>query len=379
MVRIHPSQQNIYMDIIFKALVGSHSYGTNIEGSDRDYKGVYIQTPEDVLERGYQEEVRVGKDEVYYELRRFVELAAKGNPTVMELLYSPEDCILIELPIWKMLKENRDSFLSLSCKYSFGGYAYSQISKAGGLEKKMNWEKEKTVRKTVLDFCYVIPLEDSFKSLTLKEWLKREKLNQKFCGLSAINHFRFTYNLFYDHLAEMKNDNPRFEGGGYGYKGVVQDEETSNDISLSDIPTFAKRDSILYFNKDGYQEHCKDYLSYQKWLKERNTQRYVDVEEHGQRIDGKNLLHCVRLLETGIEIAKEKTIRVRRPNAAYLIEIRKGKHNLQKILDSCKDKMKEMDEAFDKSHLPPHADRGKLFKLVNKMRKEFYNQNKQLC
>lgn len=31
------------MDIIFKAIVGSQAYGTNVPGSDTDIKGVYIQ------------------------------------------------------------------------------------------------------------------------------------------------------------------------------------------------------------------------------------------------------------------------------------------------------------------------------------------------
>lgn len=362
------------MDIIFKALVGSHSYGTNVEGSDLDYKGVYIQSPEDVLEHGYQEEVRAGKDEVYYELRRFVDLCAKGNPTVLELLYSPADCIIYEHPIWAMIKDKRQEFLSVSCKYAFGGYAYAQIEKAKGLQKLMNWEKEDTIRKTVLDFCYVIDPNSHFDSLSLKTYLKREGLKQEYFGLAAINHFRYTYHAFYDYTKDLWMDNPRYKDV-WEFKGVVQDEETSNDISLSDIPKYCIRNCILFFNKDEYSKHCKRYKQYETWLNERNVQRYVDVEGHGQRIDGKNLLHCVRLLETGLEIAEQKTINVRRPNAEYLIGIRKGKYNLQEILDGCDEKMKRMDEAFANSNLPTHADRGELIKLVTKIRKEFYKQN----
>ncbi len=44
-------------NIIFKALVGSHSYGTNIEGSDKDFKGIFIQSPEDCLEKGYCQQI----------------------------------------------------------------------------------------------------------------------------------------------------------------------------------------------------------------------------------------------------------------------------------------------------------------------------------
>lgn len=50
-------------NIIFKAKVGSHAYGTNVEGSDEDFKGVYIQSPEDILEHGYQEQFSLNKDE----------------------------------------------------------------------------------------------------------------------------------------------------------------------------------------------------------------------------------------------------------------------------------------------------------------------------
>jgi len=34
--------------LLLKALVGSQAYGTAIPESDRDYRGVYIQDPEDV-------------------------------------------------------------------------------------------------------------------------------------------------------------------------------------------------------------------------------------------------------------------------------------------------------------------------------------------
>jgi predicted nucleotidyltransferase len=90
--------------IIFKAIVGSHSYGTNVEGSDIDFKGVYIQTPKSVLYDGYVPQIEVGKDETYYEVRRFLELCETANPTVLELLYSPEDCIIYEHPVFKLIK-----------------------------------------------------------------------------------------------------------------------------------------------------------------------------------------------------------------------------------------------------------------------------------
>lgn len=348
------------INIIFKALVGSHAYGTNIDGSDQDFKGVFIQSPEDVLNRGYQEQQIANKDECYYELRRFLDLCCSGNPTMLELLFLPDDCVLECHPVFKKILDNRVKFLSKSCKYSFGGYAYSQIGKAKGLNKKMNWEGNKVERKTILDFCYILT---PIGAVPLKKWLgyqKGDASRQEYYGVSKVPHCR---DVFYIYPNNSE---------GLEYHGICNSDETSNELRMSSIPSEQVAKYIpMTYNKDAYMEHCKDYKSYQTWLKERNAQRYVDIEGHGQRIDGKNLLHCYRLLETGIEIAKLKTINVRRPNAEYLIEIRKGKHDLETLLKQSEDKMKELNEAFDNSDLPDTADRGFFMSLMPKIRREY--------
>src|SRR5688572_20255413 len=86
--------------IIFGCIVGSHAYGTNVEGSDIDKKWVYVQSPVDLFINGYKPQIEISKDEVAFELSRFLELAKKANPTILELLYSPEDCVLYRHPAW---------------------------------------------------------------------------------------------------------------------------------------------------------------------------------------------------------------------------------------------------------------------------------------
>ena len=348
--------------IIFKALVGSHAYGTNIEGSDSDFKGIYLQSPEEAINEGYKEQVNVSKDETYYELRRFIELCCTGNPTVLEVLFSPEDCIQYIHPCFNILLEHREKFLSKSCKYSFGNYAKSQIEKSFSLEKKLNWETSRVQRKTILDFCYILtPLCSGSKSL--REWLRDqqgEASKQEYYGVSKIPNCRDMYFI-----------HPKDEDG-LEYHGMCNADESSNELRMSSIPmNQAHKGIAMSYNRDGYIEHCKDFKSYQTWLKERNTQRYVDIDEHGQKIDGKNLLHCYRLLETGIEIAKYKTINVRRQNASYLIEIRKGKHNLETLLKQAEGKIEELNQAFDLCDLPKTADKEFFMSLMPKIRQEY--------
>jgi uncharacterized protein len=326
--------------IIFGCIVGSYAYGTNVEGSDMDKKWVYVQSADDFFINGARPQINISKDETAYELSRFLELAEKANPTILELLFSPEDCIIYKHQLFDMILRMRRSFLTKKCRFSFGGYAISQIEKAKGLDKKMNWEKNKIERKSVLDFCYWIDSTmdmntSNYKSYPIKDHFTSSQL--KLMGLSAIPNARDLYNVFHD--------------AKYPFKGIVQDEETSNDISLQSIPEDANCIGIISFNKDAYQQHCKAYKEYQVWLANRNTQRYVDIENHGQKIDGKNMLHCIRLIETALDIAEYGELIVRRQNAEYLKEIRHGKHDLEAILTYAKERISEIDIAFEHSKL----------------------------
>ncbi len=60
--------------LVFQAIVGSQSYGTSTPTSDIDYKGVYQQDNNDILGFKYKEQITVTDDEVYYEVKRFLEL-----------------------------------------------------------------------------------------------------------------------------------------------------------------------------------------------------------------------------------------------------------------------------------------------------------------
>lgn len=366
--------------LILKALVGSHSYGTNIEGSDMDYKGIFIQDPKDTYINGYKEQIEVSKDEVYFELGRFLDLCGSSNPTMLELLFTPDDCIAYKDPMFGYLIEARSIFMSKSLRHSFAGYAISQIKKASGLEKKMNWEKDKKVRKSVEDCCWVYSwdtsLIDTNKSLSypseavpLVSFIKYNELVLDKLGLVMLDHMRNCYLLFYD-SALGEGANNRFVSQDCDFRGIAT--EGANDVTLSVIPEYCTPLGILFFNKDDYSIHCKEYGEYERWLKERNVQRYVDIENHGQQIDGKNLLHCVRLIETALEAASTGQLRVKRDNAAYLIEIRKGKHDLKTLLAKCEQDIAEMDTLFAKSSLPDKVDATKTKDLETDIREDYY-------
>ena len=137
-----------------------------------------------------------------------------ANPTVLELLFTPEDCVVLMSPPFEAVRRHRMAFLTKQCFASFGGYAVAQIQKQKD-STKMNWEGKRLERKTPLDFCFAY--ED--ETFALAEFLRERGLTKERCGLVALNHFEHCYALYYDDSVEPV------------YRGIVSDD--SNDVRLS--------------------------------------------------------------------------------------------------------------------------------------------------
>jgi predicted nucleotidyltransferase len=370
---------------------GSHAYGTNVETSDTDYAGVFIQKIDDILGFNYTEQINDDKnDTVIYEIRRFLDLLSSNNPTVLELLNTPEDCIIYKDPIFDEILNNRDVFITKICAKSFGGYGKMQIQKAKGQNKKQNWEKDKVTRKDVLDFVYVI---EGPKSIPWKKWNSDKGFEEKFCGVVNVPNARDVYAVYFDYdanncfneripedMREAAKAWRKEEGHsmGFGYKGLIKVGEgsnvaESNQLRLSSIPKGETPICNIVYNKDGYSEHCKDYKSYEDWLANKNEARWIDVKSHGQKIDGKNMMHSKRLMSMAREIAEGKGINVRRNDVEYLISIRRGEIDLQTLIDEVEKEIVEIDELFANSNLPDEVDKKFVNDLLIKIRKSIYN------
>lgn len=124
------------MKTILKARVGSHLYGLNHENSDEDFLGVMVRPTDEILGFFNNEETYVthNPDCTLHEVKKFINLAAKGNPTVLELLFVPE--YLHMTYEGAILVAHRQMFLSNSVRASFGGYAVQQAWKLKAREEE---------------------------------------------------------------------------------------------------------------------------------------------------------------------------------------------------------------------------------------------------
>jgi predicted nucleotidyltransferase len=116
--------------IIFLARSGSRSYGTSTSESDEDYKGIVIPTLPYFFGCGmfkFEQAISKSPDVTLFDIRKFVRLAAKANPNILEMLFvAPED-ILICHPLMQKLIEHRDLFVTQLVRNSFSGYAAGAI------------------------------------------------------------------------------------------------------------------------------------------------------------------------------------------------------------------------------------------------------------
>lgn len=117
------------MKTILEAVVGSQAYGLANENSDIDKLGIYVEPTEAILSLHKPKETRVKTDPdiTMHEVEKFMRLASKCNPTVLELLFLDDYEILTTEG--QQLIDIRKAFLSNTIKNSYGGYAISQARK----------------------------------------------------------------------------------------------------------------------------------------------------------------------------------------------------------------------------------------------------------
>lgn len=114
--------------IILLGLGGSHAYGMNNESSDVDFRGITLNSKDEILlGTDFEQVVDVETDTTVYSFNKMIQLLTSCNPNTIEILgCNPETYIKLS-GIGRELLDNRKIFLSKLCIHTFGGYAGSQL------------------------------------------------------------------------------------------------------------------------------------------------------------------------------------------------------------------------------------------------------------
>lgn len=145
------------MNILLEGIVGSQAYGLATPESDVDYMGVYME-PQDtflglhpVLEKDLTvHKTSPEKDVTYHEVGKFMRLALKSNPSILEFLWLPTELYTEVSNAGLDLIDCRHWFASAELvKNAYMGYATQQfklLERRGDFGSDMKKRTEKHAR-----------------------------------------------------------------------------------------------------------------------------------------------------------------------------------------------------------------------------------------
>jgi predicted nucleotidyltransferase len=123
------AQYDLQRHVIYRCVVGSRAYGLDHDDSDFDRRGVFLPPAELQWSLyGVPEQLDYNAtEEVYWEAQKFLTLALKANPNILECLYSP----IVEhaTALAQELLDMRQAFLSKMVYQTYNGYVISQFKK----------------------------------------------------------------------------------------------------------------------------------------------------------------------------------------------------------------------------------------------------------
>lgn len=144
-------------NIILLGLGGSHAYGTNVEGSDIDIRGVALNSKQEVLlQRDFEQVVERETDTTVYSVTKITSLLTDANPNTLEILFLRPDQYLHLSDIGQELVDKRHMFLSQRVYYSFGGYARQQLRRLDNktMRSLSQAQQEQHILNSILNASY---------------------------------------------------------------------------------------------------------------------------------------------------------------------------------------------------------------------------------
>lgn len=134
--------------LILRGQVGSGLHGVTTGDDDRDEMGICIEPMDYVigLEQFEQYEFRTQPDHhrsgagdldlVVYSLRKWARLAAAGNPTILLMLFIPDNEIVFRNHFGQELQDASELFVTRQAATKFAGYLVSQKERMLGLRSQ---------------------------------------------------------------------------------------------------------------------------------------------------------------------------------------------------------------------------------------------------
>lgn len=424
-----------YYDLVLLVLTGSRQYGTNTLKSDYDYRGVFVAHQDTKVGMlGCIEQIDGGgigtllskmlpdvpgldsKDVVLYEIRKFFKLATDNNPGLLDVLFADQrdiaycndkgERILFEAPL----------FLSKKAKFTFSGYAYSQLARIKNHKKWITrypdagkvldaierardagdidfcWTKdffggdvanlafgpedrEKTVPKDVMYLCLFadtdIDPENYVKYIRpqMRDFMTFREPSFKKIGLEK----------YFDLVIDLYSDYVDYSEIGRNTYAVYRDESIDNRGGVFCRDGKLKRTEfdpkdmepifVMTFDETGYKAAEKEFRDLWSWKTNRNKDRSEMEDKIGY--DCKSASHLIRLMVGGVQILNRGTFspRLSGDSLNLVRDVRNCKKTYEEVIEIAECLEKTMEILYNVSDLQKEPNRKKINKLLLELSK----------
>lgn len=304
--------------IILVGLGGSHAYGTNVEGSDIDIRGIYLNNKNELfgIDKDKEQYTSSITDTVMYSLKKAAWLLKECNPAMIEILGCREQDYFTQTQESSLLIDNLHLFLSKRATKTFGGYAKSQLNR-------------------------LINLSGRSKDNILEN--EERSFEKDFLSLSS------RYGEYIDNSAKIKRN----------------ENELLLSFAVKDMPVNKVSNILNEFNSID-----REY---------RKSVRNDKATSHGKL--SKHMMHLIRLYMMGIEIMDNQTVHTYRSGTEHelLMDIRNGLYleddgltPKKEFNDMVEEYSRKYEESCKNTKLPDDPNIDGINELLIKINNRFY-------
>lgn len=348
---------------IFEVVSGSHAYGLNTPESDVDTRGLFIKPLKESLSLFMQESQisDITQDSQFYDIRKYLVLLEKQNPSILELLWIPERHILYKHPVMDILISKRADLISSKVKFTYAGYAIAQIKRLRGHQKWITNPQSETPP-ALWDYVRFIPKNGIEPA---NDVVGQQILKNAITSYTATKVNEHTYKLWHD---EQKR---------YPIGFLTKADQTNPsyvDVALQKI----EENSLVYvgtlvINLEAYQEKMRKWAQYWEWKNNRNVKRAVLEEKVGY--DVKHASHTIRLLYAVKTILTQGIVPVQLPDKERetVLDIKLGKWAYEDVMKLSEEMEKDLEALYQNTMLPKTLDKDLFDKLYLKILEAYYD------
>lgn len=345
-------------NILLLTLGGSHAYGTNVETSDIDVRGITYNPIDSLLgNRVFEQYEDETTDTVVYGLNKMFRLLLECNPNTIEQLGSKPEHYIILNDDGKKLIENRKIFLSKRAIYTFGGYANSQLRRLQNALARDSYpqaEKEKHILGSI-----------------------RSAMNSIIEKFHTVNGKLIEYNF--------ANDNGKMIHAYKEYNQKMQEMEQFKNFEYGSLNLYPDKSDREGMDVEIYMDACLHHYPLRDYKGIWNGMNTIvkDYEKLGKRNTkkddmhlNKHAMHLVRLYLMCIDIlTKEEIITYRADEHDLLMSIRNGEFQKpeggyrSEFFELVDDLEKKMKDAAENTSLPDRPDTEAAYEMLVEMNK----------